>query len=120
MEVLESLKLVVNELSSQKNNPQSIVGTVSQWFSESGGLHDIVDKFKEHGLGDLVNSWVSHGENLPVSAEQIEKVLGSDVVKNLAAKMGIDPSEVTKHLSDLLPAVVDKMTPEGKLLSRSA
>jgi uncharacterized protein YidB (DUF937 family) len=80
-----------------------------------GGLSGLVGMLQKKGLGDIVNSWVGTGSNLPVSADQIQKALGSDTVKNLAAKVGITPQAAAAQLTTLLPMLVDKLTPDGKI-----
>jgi uncharacterized protein YidB (DUF937 family) len=55
------------------------------------------------------------GENEPISAEQIQKVLGSEQVNALAAKIGVDPAQASHFLAEYLPKIVDKLTPEGKV-----
>jgi uncharacterized protein YidB (DUF937 family) len=55
------------------------------------------------------------GENETVSSNQIQNVLGSDQVKALAAKMGIDPAQASGFLAEYLPKIVDKLTPAGKI-----
>jgi len=64
-------------------------------------------------LGDLVQSWVGKGSNLPVSAEQIAHVLGNEQLAQLAGKLGIDPATLAQKLAQLLPNTVDNMTPDG-------
>jgi uncharacterized protein YidB (DUF937 family) len=81
--------------------------------SQPGGLDGLVERFQQKGLGDVVSSWVSTGQNLPISADQITHVLGSDAVKNMAAKAGISPDQVSTQLSSLLPGIIDKLTPNG-------
>jgi uncharacterized protein YidB (DUF937 family) len=66
-------------------------------------------------LADQVASWIGTGNNLPISAEQIQQVLGSSYVQELAAKMGINTADVAGSLASLLPQVVDKLTPDGQL-----
>ena len=78
-----------------------------------GGLDGLVQSFQQKGLGDVISSWVGTGQNLPISADQITHVLGSDAVKNMAAKAGISPDQVTTQLSTLLPGLIDKLTPNG-------
>jgi uncharacterized protein YidB (DUF937 family) len=63
----------------------------------------------------VIGSWVSTGKNLPVSGEQLQNVLGKDTIGNLASKLGMDSRALTSQLSNLLPDVVDKLTPEGKV-----
>ena len=81
----------------------------------SGGLSGLIETFKNKGLGDIVSSWISTGQNLPISAEQIKQALGSEKIQEIAAKAGISNGDVAKHLSELLPQVIDKLTPNGKL-----
>lgn len=78
-----------------------------------GGLPGLVGKFQGGGLGDLVGSWVGKGQNLPITAEQIQAVLGSGPVASLAAKLGIDPRQAATSLAAILPQVIDRMTPSG-------
>jgi len=85
-----------------------------------GGLSGLVTKFQQGGLGDVVGSWVGTGQNLPISADQLQQVLGSDMVAGLAAKFGLSPADVGGQLSQLLPQVVDKLTPNGALPDASA
>lgn len=82
---------------------------------QAGGLAGLVDRFKTNGLGDIVNSWVSTGKNLPITPEQIQKGLGSDTIKNLASQADIAPDQIASQLSQLLPQVVDKLTPDGTI-----
>lgn len=81
--------------------------------SAIGGLSGLITKFQSAGLGDVIASWISTGANLPVSAAQIEQVLGSDVVQQIAAKMGLAPADASTQLSQALPTLVDKLSPGG-------
>jgi uncharacterized protein YidB (DUF937 family) len=81
--------------------------------NQPGGLDGLVQNFQQKGLGEVVSSWVSTGQNLPISADQITHVLGSDTVKNLAAKAGISPDQAGSQLAALLPGLIDKLTPNG-------
>jgi len=83
--------------------------------SQPGGLGGLVQSFQQGGLGDVVNSWVSTGQNLPVSAEQLQSVLGGGQLQDIAAKLGVSPEQASGSLADLLPQVVDKLTPNGQL-----
>jgi uncharacterized protein YidB (DUF937 family) len=62
-----------------------------------------------------VKSWVGTGSNLPVSAEQVQSILGSGAVQDLAAKLGISPCDAASHLSTLLPGIIDHLTPNGEV-----
>ncbi len=80
-----------------------------------GGLSGLVEKFTQGGLGEQVVSWVSTGKNIPVSAEQIQSALSSTGLHDIAAKFGINTTDMATQLSNLLPQVVDKLTPDGKV-----
>ncbi len=82
---------------------------------ETGGLSGLIESFKNKGLGEIASSWVSTGKNLPISAEQIQQVLGSDTIRDIAAKANISMEDVSSGLSRFLPQMVDKLTPNGKL-----
>lgn len=90
-------------------------GIMHMLNSQPGGLPGLVQMFHEKGLGGVVSSWVSTGQNLPISAEQIRGVLGSEQVQQFATKAGISPDLASSKLAELLPTVVDKLTPDGKI-----
>lgn len=83
--------------------------------SESGGLNGLVQSFQQQGLGDIISSWIGTGANQPISAEQVEQGLGSDMIQNLAAKAGLPSGEMSAKLAEILPGLVDGLTPEGTI-----
>jgi uncharacterized protein YidB (DUF937 family) len=105
------------ELSSMlANSSNPLASSVMQMINnQPGGVSGLIQQFHDKGLGGCVASWVSTGQNLPISADQIQHVLGSEQVKELAAKAGISPDAVSAHLAQLLPLVVDKLTPNGQV-----
>jgi len=68
-----------------------------------GGLSAIVAKLQQSGLGDQVKSWIGNGQNLPITAEQLQQALGSDTVKQLAARFNIPIDQITQILAQQLP-----------------
>lgn len=80
---------------------------------EGGGLGGLLQSFQQKGLGDIISSWISTGQNLPISPDQIKEGLGSETLQNLAAKAGISTEDATAKLSELMPGLIDKMTPDG-------
>lgn len=80
-----------------------------------GGLGGLLDKLQNGGLGNVVNSWVGAGQNQPVAPGQLGPALGSELIKALAQRSGLSEEELTKQLSQVLPGVVDKLTPAGRL-----
>jgi uncharacterized protein YidB (DUF937 family) len=92
-----------------------LIGILGGLLAQSGGLQGLANKFSQSGQGDTFSSWVGMGENQPISGGQVQKVLGSDEVNALAAKLGVDPAQASHFLAEYLPKVVDKLTPEGKV-----
>ncbi|OKO83870.1 YidB family protein [Bradyrhizobium sp. NAS96.2] len=80
-----------------------------------GGLSAIVAKLEQAGLGEQVKSWIGAGQNLPITAEQLQQVLGSDTVKQLAARFNIPVDQLSQVLAQQLPGAVDSASPNGKL-----
>ncbi len=102
---------------TQSNLVGEILGMLGG--QQSGGLAGLVQQFAGKGLGNIINSWVSTGQNLPITPQQVEHGLGGDVISQLAAKLGVAPGEITQQLSSILPNVVDKLTPDGKIPEQS-
>jgi uncharacterized protein YidB (DUF937 family) len=90
---------------------------LSEVFGQAGqgGLSAIVAKLEQAGFGAQVKSWIGSGENLPISAEQLQQVLGSDTVKQLAARFNVPIDQLSKVLAQQLPLAVDHASPDGKL-----
>jgi uncharacterized protein YidB (DUF937 family) len=80
-----------------------------------GALGGLLDKLKTGGLADAANSWLGTGQNQPVPSGQLGSALGPDIIKTLAQRSGLSEDEITKQLSQVLPGVVDKLTPQGRL-----
>jgi uncharacterized protein YidB (DUF937 family) len=84
------------------------------------GLAEIVGSLQKGGLGDVVASWISTGENQSVSPSQLSTALGADVLKQFAGKAGIDGSEAPNVLAEILPALVSHLTPQGNVPESSS
>ena len=83
--------------------------------SQGGGLSGLIQSFNSKGLGDIVSSWVGTGENLPISGQQIQEVLGNGRIQQMAEKLGTSSEEVSGGLASLLPQMIDKLTPDGSV-----
>jgi uncharacterized protein YidB (DUF937 family) len=102
----------------------TIASVAKDYIAKQGGLQAVVSQFEQHGLGDTVKSWVGTGSNLPISADQLSKVLGGagagGMLASLATKFGISPDVLNQQLAEHLPQVVDKMTPTGNIKDQAA
>ncbi len=112
MDILDGVKSSLGGGDKQNELISVIMNLIS---GQSGGLNGLIQQFTSKGMGDLISSWVGTGQNQSISPNQISELLGSDTIKNLSSKLGIDTNALTGQLSNLLPQVVDKLTPDGKI-----
>lgn len=80
-----------------------------------GGLQGMVEAFQRNGLGDVVASWVGRGQNLPVSLDQLREALGTERVTRVATQAGLSADQGLGALAELLPQLVDRLTPDGRV-----
>lgn len=92
-----------------------LIGNLLEFIDdpETGGLAGLVKRFQDKGLGDLIAGWISTGHNPPISPSQVETVLGSQLLGQLAGKTGLSLPELTAKVAMILPTVVDDLTPDG-------
>lgn len=88
----------------------ALLGLIAQ-----GGFGGFLDKFRNAGLGNLVSSWISRGDNTPLTNDQVETALGRDAVDSIAADAGVDRKTATAALGGIIPSIVDKLTPDGEV-----
>src|SRR6185295_8967848 len=81
----------------------------------AAGLSGLLQTLEQNGLGQVAASWVGSGQNLPISAEQIESVLGSAQIGQLAQQAGVPQSQASSLIAALLPSLVDHLTPSGTI-----
>lgn len=81
----------------------------------SGGFSGFIGKFRDAGLGDLVDSWITTGDNTPISNEQLESALGEDTLNSVAEQAGTDKETATSAMAMMVPQVVDQLTPDGEI-----
>lgn len=91
------------------------LGTLLANNGGQGGLGGLVSKFEQAGMGDVVGSWIGTGENRPVSGEQVQDALGGDTIANIASRLGINAQTLLPMLATLLPVLIDRLTPNGRL-----
>ena len=82
-------------------------------------LDALVRQFQQGDQGKTINSWIGQGENQPIAPRDLGQVLGPDALKTLAQQTGLSQQELLTQFSQLLPAIIDKLTPQGRLPSRT-
>ena len=91
------------------------IGAIGNLIEQHGGLDGLVQQLQNGGLSDIVASWVGTGANLPVSADALQQALGSDRIGQIAASLGLSTDQAAGSLAQLLPQVVDQLTPNGSI-----
>jgi len=100
-------------MPNQPQIPQPRTGQPQGGFL--GGLGSLVERFQQNGHGDVINSWVGSGQNQPITPDQLHQALGPDAVNNLSRMTGVSPQDLVSELSRVLPGIVDKLTPQGRM-----
>jgi uncharacterized protein YidB (DUF937 family) len=98
----------------EENQTQNLLNGALGMLQTMGGVDGLVKKFQQSGLGDLAASWVGTGENKSISPDQLASILGKDQITALSQQAGIPESQGASVLSKIFPAMVDKLTPDGK------
>lgn len=117
MGLLDSLEGMA--MSKVAGSNPAAAGILEMIQNHPGGLNGLVQAFHQNGLGNLVNSWTGTGQNQTATPEQMQQVLGSDKVQALAQKLGVSPEVASSTLAQLLPTVIDKLTPNGSIPEQS-
>ena len=84
-------------------------------LQQNGGVEGVLDKFRQGGYADQASSWLSTGQNLPISGAALQEVLGSGTIGQIAQQLGLSHGEAAGGLAQMLPQVIDKLTPSGTI-----
>ncbi|MCW6508172.1 YidB family protein [Lichenifustis flavocetrariae] len=82
-----------------------------------GGLGGLLHQFQQNGMGNVAQSWVGSGHNEPVNPGQVQQAIGPDMIRELAQKTGMSEQQIAQQLSQELPDIINKLTPQGRLPS---
>lgn len=105
---------VVSKFSGDQDQAH-LVEAAMRLFNDHGGLQGILDQFTANGMAEEVTSWVGVGENLPITAMQVQKAIGKPALNEIAQEFNLTPKEAADKLAKYLPTVVDRLTPNGKV-----
>lgn len=100
---------------SQAGTAGGVVAGASVGSVLSGGLRDLIERFKQNGQGPAADSWVKTGPNQPLGPEQLQQAIGPETLDALTQQTGLSREELLSRLTRELPAAVDKFTPDGRL-----
>jgi uncharacterized protein YidB (DUF937 family) len=103
--------------SAQQQSP--LMQMALQMLQQHGGIEGILGKFQQAGYAEQAQSWVSTGENQPISADALQQVLGQGQLGQIAQQLGIGQGEAAGGLAAMLPQIIDQMTPQGQVPANS-
>lgn len=86
-----------------------------RWVQRNGGMGAVMDKFRQKGMGGQAQSWMSTGENEPIDDQAVEQVVGQDELRQMAQRLGVPEEQVAQAFAEIMPEMVDKMTPQGQM-----
>ena len=99
------MALLASRMSASAQTPQGSLG----------GLGALIDRFRNNGLEDAINSWIGTGQNQAISPGQLRQALGQETVEDLSQRTGLPHGDLLSQLANILPGVVDRLTPNGQL-----
>ncbi len=97
----------------QPQNP--LMRIALQLLQQNGGVNGVLDKFRQGGFADQAQSWQSTGENLPISGNALQEVLGTGAIGQIAQQLGMSHGDAAGGLAQVLPQIIDKLTPNGEV-----
>jgi uncharacterized protein YidB (DUF937 family) len=101
--------------SGAQQSQGSMLQIALQVIEQNGGLPGVISKFEHGGMADHVASWVGTGANMPISGAQLQEILGSGSIGEIAQRLGLSHADASSGLAQVLPQVIDKMTPDGQV-----
>jgi uncharacterized protein YidB (DUF937 family) len=110
--------LLQNVLGASAQQGQgSMMQAALQVLEQNGGLPGIISKFEHGGMADHVGSWVGTGANMPINGAQLQEILGSGSIGEIAQRLGMSHGDASSGLAQVLPNLIDKLTPAGQIPS---
>jgi len=117
MGLLDSVIGALSGVRSTDGNGD-MLGAVLHMLADDGdglGVEGLVERFHEGGMSQVLDSWIGRGGNLPISPDDLQRVLGGATIDDIAQQLGLSHRVTADRLSQMLPYVVDKLTPHGRL-----
>lgn len=86
-----------------------------RWVQRSGGINAVLERFRRKGLGGQAQSWLSTGPNQPIDPHSVEQVVGQDELQQMAQRLGVPQQQVAQAFAEIMPQLVDHLTPDGQV-----
>ena len=101
--------------ANQQQSGNLLLQLALSMLQQNGGLEGILGKFREGGLSQQADSWVGTGQNMNISADQLQQVFGSSTISDLASRLGMSEQQAGSGMAELLPEIINRLTPEGQV-----
>ena len=108
-----------NHSGSGSGGANPLLQIVLSLLQQNGGLEGVVGKFRNAGMGAQADSWVGTGENMGISPDQLQQVFGSSTLGDIAAKLGVSQEQAGSSMSQILPELINHLTPQGEITQQS-
>lgn len=99
----------------QAQGSSPLVMMALQMLQQNGGIEGVLAKLQQSGMGAQAQSWISTGQNMPISADALSNIFGHGQLGQLAQQCGIPVDQAAGGLAQALPNVIDQMTPTGQV-----
>lgn len=109
---------IIGALGNGNGNGRNTLGeleAVWNWVQEQGGVEALLQKFQQSGLGGILSSWIGNGNNQSVSGGELKSAFGEEALQSLAHKLGTDVNGASGTLAELLPHLIDRISPQGEV-----
>lgn len=115
MGIMDSLKSTVGKSGTIGATPLKAVEAFTMLLNQNGGIHGLIRAFEQHGVGPVIQSWISTRPNISIQPHQLRSVIGDGQLDQMSQKVGLDPQDLLQKLAQYLPQAVDKLTPGGQV-----
>lgn len=109
------VKTALEAVSAKSPGQTGLANSLLQFIQAQGGLEGLQKTFQEKGFGEVIASWISDAENLPISGQDLVTIFGKPAISQIASSAGISEEGATDQIASVLPVLVNGLTPEGKV-----
>jgi uncharacterized protein YidB (DUF937 family) len=93
----------------------AVIGIILQLLQRNGGLGGLMQQMEQSGLGAQAQSWVGTGQNQAISPDMLSQIFGQGQMQDIARQLGVSQQDAAGSIAQMLPDVVDRMTPAGSI-----
>lgn len=113
MGIMDTVKGYIGDRTQVKGFAEGL----NSYVKQSGGMNGLKARFEKEGAGAIFQSWLGAGPSLPITKEQLEKIMGNQFIQDMAKKMGLDTTTAAEKLTHMMPIIINKLSPGGRLPS---